>query len=164
MEMVIWLVLGLVAGAAIGAVSMWWWNRSGGGGENIAELKRENEKFRNEVTEHFVETAQLINQLTDSYKAVFDHLSSGADKLVDDKALAERMPRVSSQEVRLRHLGTPEKTGLEKSASGKGAPERSAPQKGTSEDTGKRASEQRSAASNADRSRAGADPLKNRRD
>lgn len=149
MEMMIWLVLGLVAGAAIGAVSMWWWSRSGGGGENIAELKRENEKFRNEVTEHFVETAQLINQLTDSYKAVFDHLSSGAEKLVDDKALAERMPRVSSQEVRLRHLGTPEK----------GARDQGIPGGDARRDSGQAAIGEK-----PDSSRPGADPLKNRRD
>jgi len=79
-----------------------------GSGESIQRLKQENEKFREEVTEHFVETARLINQMTDSYKAVFDHLSQGAEKLVDDKALSERMPRVSQQEVKLRHLGAPE--------------------------------------------------------
>ncbi len=111
MEIVIWLIVGLVAGAAIGAVSVWWFNRSRGGRAGIAAIRRENEQFRNEVSEHFVETARLINQMTDSYKAVFDHLSKGADKLVDDKILAERMPRVSSQEVRLRHMGKTEAAG-----------------------------------------------------
>ncbi|MDT8437446.1 MAG: DUF1043 family protein [Wenzhouxiangellaceae bacterium] len=105
MDMVIWLVIGLVVGGAIGAVLAWWWSRGHGGEQNLAAIKAENEQFRGEVNQHFVETARLINQLTDSYKAVFDHLSSGAEKLVDEKTLAEQMPRVSSREVRLRHLG-----------------------------------------------------------
>lgn len=111
MQAWIWLVMGIVVGAVTGAGVTVWRARRGGGGASIEALKRENEKFRDEVTEHFVETARLINQMTDSYKAVFDHLSQGADKLVDDKALAERMPRVSDQEVRLRHLGAPESGG-----------------------------------------------------
>jgi len=111
MQAWIWLIVGIFAGVAIGAGVMAWRARRGAGGASIEAMKRENEKFRDEVTEHFVETARLINQMTDSYKAVFDHLSQGADRLVDDKALAERMPRVSDQEVRLRHLGAPESTG-----------------------------------------------------
>lgn len=102
------LIIGLLAGAAIGAGIMFWRARRAAGGASIEALKRENAQFREQVTEHFVETARLINQMTDSYKAVFDHLSQGADRLVDGKALAERMPRVSDQEVRLRHLGAPE--------------------------------------------------------
>ena len=107
MEIVIWSIVGLVLGAAIGSVATWWWNRARGGGDTIGQLKRENQKFREEVTEHFVETARLINQLTDSYKEVFDHLNKGANELVDDKALAEKMPQVGDEEVRLRRLGAP---------------------------------------------------------
>lgn len=116
MEFVIWLIVGLAVGGAIGAVATWWISRARGGAVSVAELKRENEKFRNEVTEHFVETGRLINQLTDSYKAVFDHLSSGAEKLVDDEALAERLPPSGGEEVRLRHFGAPDSAGAGKSA------------------------------------------------
>ncbi|MDT8448821.1 MAG: DUF1043 family protein [Wenzhouxiangellaceae bacterium] len=110
MEFAIWLIVGVVIGGAVGAALTWWFAGRGSGG-SVEKLKRENDAFREQVNEHFVETAQLINQLTDSYKAVFDHLSGGAEKLVDKKAIAERMPRVSDREVRLRHLGAPEQTG-----------------------------------------------------
>lgn len=124
MEFMIWLVAGLVVGAAVGAVSVWML-RGKQSSPAVSELKKENDRFRNEVTDHFVETARLINELTDSYKAVFDHLSKGADTLVEDQVLAERMPRVSAREVRLRHLGTTtgetsasEQTGSERKTSG----------------------------------------------
>lgn len=105
MEFAISLIVGLVVGGAIGALATWWISRARGGAVSVMQLKQENDKFRNEVTEHFVETARLINQMTDSYKEVFDHLSSGAEKLVDDKKLAERLPPASGQEVRLGGFG-----------------------------------------------------------
>jgi hypothetical protein len=107
MEIVIWVIAGIVLGAAGGAAFTYWWTRARGGGDTIGQLKRENQKFREEVTEHFVETARLINQLTDSYKEVFDHLNKGATELVDEKALTERLPAAGSEEVRLRRLGAP---------------------------------------------------------
>lgn len=118
MEIVIWTIVGVVLGAAIGSVATWWWNRARGGGDTIGQLKRENQKFREEVTEHFVETARLINQLTDSYKEVFDHLSKGANELADEKALAEKMPQVGDEEVRLRRIGAPAESSSAQSESG----------------------------------------------
>ncbi|MFO7763155.1 MAG: DUF1043 family protein [Wenzhouxiangellaceae bacterium] len=105
MEFAISLIVGLVVGGAIGALATWWISRARGGAVSVMQLKQENDKFRNEVTDHFVETARLINQMTDSYKQVFDHLSSGAERLVDDKKLAERLPPASGQEVRLGGFG-----------------------------------------------------------
>lgn len=105
----IWILIGLVIGLAAGAGAAWYVLAGRGGSSPTAdELKRENERIREEVNAHFVQTAELINQLTDSYKAVFDHLSDGADRLVDKEAVRERMPRVSDREVRLKHIGSPE--------------------------------------------------------
>lgn len=119
MEFVIWLIVGLVIGGGIGALATWWISRARGGAVSVMQLKQENEKFRNEVTEHFVETARLINQMTDSYKQVFDHLSSGAEKLVDDHKLAERLPPSSGQEVKLSNFGAPGSTGSRAASSGR---------------------------------------------
>lgn len=112
-------ITGVIIGILIGGVAAWIWlkGRSGSAG-SVETLKRENERFREEVNEHFVQTAELINQLTDSYKAVFDHLSDGAEKLVDQDAVRERMPQVSDEEVRLKRLGAP----LEKSVAEEAAP------------------------------------------
>lgn len=107
MDFIAWLSIGLVAGGTIGALATWWISRARGGAVSVMQLKKENDKFRDEVTEHFVETARLINQMSDSYKQVFDHLSGGAEKLVDNERLAERLPPASGQEVRLSQFGAP---------------------------------------------------------
>jgi len=100
-------ITGVIIGILVGGTAAWLWLRRSGNAETVANLKRENELFREEVNEHFVQTAELINQLTDSYKAVFDHLSEGAEKLVDAEVVRERMPQVSDEEVRLKRLGAP---------------------------------------------------------
>jgi uncharacterized membrane-anchored protein YhcB (DUF1043 family) len=100
-------ITGVIIGILIGGTAVAiWLKRRGGSAESVAVLKRENAQFREEVNEHFVQTAELINQLTDSYKAVFDHLSEGAEKLVDPEVVRERMPQVGSEEVRLKRIGT----------------------------------------------------------
>ncbi len=101
-----WIVGALVLGVLIGAFVVWLINRNAAGpAHSVKALREENEKFRDAVNDHFVETAELINQLTDSYKKVFDHLSDGAERLVDDEVIRERMPKVSDQEIRLKRIG-----------------------------------------------------------
>lgn len=117
METWVWLIIGLVVGIGVGAVGALMVRKNTGSQRSIADLKKENEQFREEVSGHFVETARLINRMTDSYKDVFDHLSRGAETLVDDKSLRERMPLVSGREVRLKHLGTQAGSGAESKVS-----------------------------------------------
>jgi len=79
--------------------------RKTNGGKSVTELRDEHEQFRDEVTEHFAETAQLVNRLTDSYKAVFDHLSSGAQKLTDHEKLQQRLPQIDASAVSIQRVG-----------------------------------------------------------
>lgn len=101
----IWLIVALLAGAAAGAGGVWWYFSGRKQAPKYQDLVKQQEQFKTEVTDHFVETARLINQLTDSYKAVFDHLSEGADQLVDPDTLRERLPAISDKEIRLRRIG-----------------------------------------------------------
>ena len=39
--------------------------------------------YESEVTEHFAQTAQLFDRLTNDYRAVYQHLAIGAEKLSD---------------------------------------------------------------------------------
>jgi len=57
------------------------------------------------VADHFVKTAELVNQLTDSYKEVFDHLRDGAGSLVDEEILRERLAHRDDDKVTLRRIG-----------------------------------------------------------
>ncbi|MDR9389569.1 MAG: DUF1043 family protein [Wenzhouxiangella sp.] len=103
-----WMGLGLgvlIGGALVGVVLWWRAHRLEKAGRSVKALEAEHAKFRGEVNDHFVETAELINRLTDSYKAVFDHLSQGAEQLVEDRVAQSQMPKVGDGEVRLKHIG-----------------------------------------------------------
>lgn len=101
-----WALIGLVCGGFAGAAVVWVY-REGTGSKSVQALQEENTRLREDVTDHFVQTAKLINRLTDSYKAVFDHLSEGAENLVDPETLRERLPEVGEKEVKLRRIGAP---------------------------------------------------------
>jgi len=47
----------------------------------MSALKQEFSSYRDEVTEHFHTTADLVHEMTQSYKAVYEHLASGSQEL-----------------------------------------------------------------------------------
>ncbi len=49
--------------------------------ENLQASRQELDHYQRDVAEHFAETAKLVQNLTQSYKDVHDHLSSGALQL-----------------------------------------------------------------------------------
>ncbi|MEH6910931.1 MAG: DUF1043 family protein [Oceanicoccus sp.] len=54
--------------------------------QQLEELQKQQQNYQNEVSDHFVETAQLFNQLTNSYRDVHNHLAGGAQKLAGESA------------------------------------------------------------------------------
>ena len=52
--------------------------------QQIEELQKQQQNYRSEVSDHFAETAQLFNQLTNSYRNVHNHLAEGAQKLAGE--------------------------------------------------------------------------------
>lgn len=117
------MTLTLLVGIVIGGLAAWLLLRSRtGANRSVHELEEENRQFREQVNDHFVQTAELINRLTASYKAVFDHLSDGAGSLVDEDTIRERLTQVAGEEVRLRPLGVSRSTpGGENSVDDRGA-------------------------------------------
>lgn len=75
---------------------------------SVQQLDAEYKKLQEDVMEHFVTTANLVNDMTDSYKAVFDHLNAGANKLVDNTELRERLPHEDQRVITLSRIGQPE--------------------------------------------------------
>lgn len=49
--------------------------------EQLRKTLEEHESYRAGVTAHFKTTAQLVGEMTQSYKAVYDHLAYGAQSL-----------------------------------------------------------------------------------
>ena len=52
--------------------------------QQIEELQNQQQNYRSEVSDHFAETAQLFNQLTNSYRNVHNHLAEGAQTLAGE--------------------------------------------------------------------------------
>lgn len=82
----VWLIS--IAALVVGAVVGFLMGRSGGGAQRQAELteklestQKELDSYKTEVTEHFEKTAALVNNLTNSYKDVHEHLATGAQGL-----------------------------------------------------------------------------------
>jgi hypothetical protein len=103
------LLLGVVLGAAVFA---WLTRRDRAEQGEVERLRAELEEYRVEVTEHFVETAQLVNNLTRSYKAVYDHLEHGAYRLVGDEKLRKELGYVEPEPVKPEYIGRREQSAV----------------------------------------------------
>ncbi|HRO57763.1 MAG TPA: DUF1043 family protein [Burkholderiaceae bacterium] len=95
-----WLlaILAVVIAAAIGFFAG---RRSGAGTARIAELESEvrrqqdqSDEYRKEVAAHFDKTATLFVSMAGSYKQMFEHLSSGYEKLSPGSARETLQQRV----------------------------------------------------------------------
>ncbi len=47
----------------------------------LDQLLQDKQAYEDEVVEHFTDTAKLLNQLTERYRDVHNHLARGADRL-----------------------------------------------------------------------------------
>ncbi|HEY2774790.1 MAG TPA: DUF1043 family protein [Candidatus Binatia bacterium] len=57
--------------------------------EELERNRREQQEYRTSVNSHFRKTAELVTEMTRSYAAVYDHLSSGARNFCDTAGAAE---------------------------------------------------------------------------
>ena len=60
--------------------------------EKLESMSESHMEYRNNVSEHFNMTSELINQMTDSYKKVYGHLAIGAQDLCSDKVAEKLLP------------------------------------------------------------------------
>ena len=52
--------------------------------QELEQVKAEAEQYRGEVAEHFQHTSELVQEMTSSYKNVYEHLASGSARLCKD--------------------------------------------------------------------------------
>ncbi len=52
----------------------------------LNEVRGEYDQYKEQVTQHFATTAELVNNLTASYRAVYQHLASSSQSLCGDNA------------------------------------------------------------------------------
>ena len=88
----IWLVgtLSFLLGAGLGCIVAYLLAARGRRTHELeAELNQLNESFtdyRDQVTGHFMHTSELVQEMTQSYRKVYEHLATGAQHLCDDSA------------------------------------------------------------------------------
>ena len=86
----IWMVgtLSFLLGAGLGCIVAYLLVARGGRKHELeAELNHLNERFtdyRDQVTSHFMHTSELVQEMTQSYRKVYEHLATGAQHLCDD--------------------------------------------------------------------------------
>jgi len=54
----------------------------------LEQLKENFRDYRDQVTHHFMRTSELVQEMTQSYRSVYEHLASGAQRLCGDPQLA----------------------------------------------------------------------------
>ncbi|HHL32397.1 MAG TPA: DUF1043 family protein [Oceanospirillales bacterium] len=92
-------------GLVIGALIMYF--VSGSNKNSDKSIKAVEEKLNNyqqDVAEHFEQTADLVDELTQSYKKVFDHLGKSARVLMTDEQIQVQIEKRKGNKVTLEFL------------------------------------------------------------
>lgn len=117
--MMIWLVgllcfaLGLIVGAAVYKQLKSDEARVRTLEDQLQSLQREHDAYKDNVHEHFNNTAQLLNNLTDSYREVYRHMASGAQALCPDYISEQLSHSANAQDSLTRDTFTePAETGI----------------------------------------------------
>jgi uncharacterized membrane-anchored protein YhcB (DUF1043 family) len=56
--------------------------------KELSELRERFSDYRDQVSHHFMRTSELIQEMTQSYRAVYEHLASGAQELCEGEVEA----------------------------------------------------------------------------
>jgi len=97
--------LTLLAGLILGALVTLAVTRRAGGGRSAGDLRRELDQYRDDVANHYANTARKIDTLTRAYKDVYDHLEEGAHRLVGEEPLRARLQDAAPTTVTLEGIG-----------------------------------------------------------
>ena len=63
--------------------------------QQLQDLQRSHARYKEEVSEHFSTTAGLVQQMTDSYRDVYQHLAIGAQELCSGEVASQLLPAAS---------------------------------------------------------------------
>lgn len=71
----------------------------------LERVKAEHQAYRNEVYGHFAKTAELFQEMTDTYGSVYEHLATGASDLCEDGQLRAPLDFPEPRLLRKRQSG-----------------------------------------------------------
>lgn len=106
-DQIFYLLSAVLLGTVIGALIMYFVsnNKKDNNPEAaIAEVENKLKNYQEEVSSHFEETADLIDDLTQSYKKVFDHMSKSAKQLMSEEQIQLQIEKRKGNKVTLAFL------------------------------------------------------------
>jgi len=105
--------IGLISfsfGIAVGYAINYFLNTDGKRSEELAreldQLREETEQYRSEVAEHFQRTSELVQEMTSSYKNVYEHLAGGSARLCSDAIQEPQLDFAMQKEISGAESGT----------------------------------------------------------
>ncbi|TDR22676.1 YhcB family protein [Marinicella litoralis] len=104
MDGLIYILVAGVVGLLIGMVVMHLLHKKTTSDTGVKAVQEKLDKYQLEVESHFSKTADLIDNLTDSYKEVFEHLSDSAESLLTDEQIQNQLINRKSREVTIKYL------------------------------------------------------------
>ncbi|MEM7543680.1 MAG: DUF1043 family protein [Pseudomonadota bacterium] len=73
----------VVVGCILGYVAARVTQHQRGAARKVEALEKQHSDYRDSVTSHFQDTAELLEQMTAQYRAVYQHMADGAQSLCD---------------------------------------------------------------------------------
>ena len=115
MDMLTTHLLSFLAGLVAGAGVLYWLLPARRQGSQLIrerdEARNALNHYRDQVDRHFLETADLVNDLTQSYRAVHQHLSQGAHGLCSEAGRRSSGPTSPSISARSWWSAAPKSAG-----------------------------------------------------
>lgn len=82
-------LIGLVVGIIIGAIAMRFGNRKLRQQQTfqheLDKSKAELDRYREKLTSHFVHSAELLDNMTDDYRQLYQHIAKSSNSLLPDQ-------------------------------------------------------------------------------
>ncbi len=101
----LFLVTATLAGIAIGVLIMYFLSGKGSSSaKSVAQVEEKLTKYQEDVVSHFEQTADLVDELTQSYKKVFDHLGQSARELLTEEQVKEQIEKRKDRKITLGFL------------------------------------------------------------
>ncbi len=104
MEGTMGLIIAGIIGVVVGAVLMYVMKGKQPADQSVKAVEEKLNNYQQEVESHFAKTADLIDNLTNSYKEVFEHLSDSAESLLTEEQIKNQLINRKSREVTIKYL------------------------------------------------------------
>lgn len=102
-DQMFYLLSAALLGIVVGALIMYFISL-GNKDSDTTKIEEKLNNYQQDVVQHFEQTADLVDDLTQSYKKVFDHLNKSARELMTEEQLKLQIEKRKGQKVTLEFL------------------------------------------------------------